>query len=61
MNSQPAGAAQPHHALPNCNWVTFYIRKPGDVEHATGLLCRSYDLAMTRKAKSRAGTAPLAA
>jgi len=40
-----AGLAQPHHVLPNSGWVSFYLRKEGDVEQAVALLRRSYDLA----------------
>jgi hypothetical protein len=48
------GAAQPHHVLPDTGWVSFYIRKPGDVERAIALLRRSYEIAVSQKAKSRA-------
>jgi hypothetical protein len=40
-----AGLAQPHHVLPNSGWVSFYLKKEGDVEQAVALLRRSYDLA----------------
>ena len=48
-----AGAAQPHHVLPESGWVSFYIREPGDVERAIGLLRRSYDIAVAQKTRPR--------
>lgn len=39
-----AGEAEPHHILPQSGWITFRIRKAGDVERAVALLRRSYDL-----------------
>jgi predicted DNA-binding protein (MmcQ/YjbR family) len=44
-----AGAAQPHHVLPDSGWVSVYIQDPADVERAIGLLRRSYGLAMARR------------
>jgi hypothetical protein len=49
-----AGAAQPHHVLPDSGWVSFYIREPGDVERAVGLLRRSYEIAVDQQTRSRA-------
>lgn len=49
-----AGAAQPHHVLPDSGWVSFYIREHGDVERAIELLRRSYEIAVSQKAKARA-------
>ena len=40
-----AGQAQPHHVLPDTGWVSFYLRKAEDVDHAIALLHRSYELA----------------
>jgi Family of unknown function (DUF5519) len=48
-----AGAAEPHHVLPDTGWVSFHIREPGDVEQAIGLLRRSYEIAVDQKAKRR--------
>ena len=48
-----AGQAQPHHVLPESGWVSFYIRKPGDVERAIGLLRRSYEIAVSHRTGSR--------
>jgi len=45
--------AIPHHVLPESGWISFYIRKPDDVEKAIGLLRRSYDLAMRQKTPAR--------
>jgi hypothetical protein len=41
--------AEPHHILPKSGWITFRIRKDGDVEHAIELFKLSYDIA--RRAK----------
>jgi Family of unknown function (DUF5519) len=46
-----AGMAEPHHILPDTGWVSFYIKRPDQVEPAIALLRRSYDLA---SAKSKA-------
>ena len=43
-----AGLAEPHHVLPESGWVSFYLRKTGDVQRAVGLLQRSYELAAPR-------------
>ncbi len=45
-----AGQAVPHHILPESGWVSFYVKKPDDVEEAVALLRRSYDLAASRRA-----------
>ncbi len=52
-----AGAAQPHHVLPETGWVSFYIRSEADVERAIGLLQRSYALAVAQRGRA-AKTAP---
>lgn len=44
-----AGAAEPHHVLPNSGWVSFYIREQEDVDRAVKLLRRSYQLALKQK------------
>jgi predicted DNA-binding protein (MmcQ/YjbR family) len=49
-----AGEAQPHHVLPDTGWISFYMRKPEDVEHAVALLRRSYDLAVLQRDARRA-------
>jgi luciferase-like monooxygenase len=46
-----AGEAEPHHILPDSGWVSFYLRKEGDIQRAIGLLKRSYDLALKQKSK----------
>ncbi len=46
-----AGEAEPHHILPDTGWVSFYLRKDGDVEHAIALFRRSYEIAMKQKSK----------
>lgn len=42
------GEALPHHILPDSNWVSFYLNKPGDAEKAIALLHRSYDYVCER-------------
>jgi hypothetical protein len=46
-----AGEAEPHHILPDTGWVSFYLRKEGDIQRAIALLKRSYDLALKQKSK----------
>lgn len=49
------GKAQPHHILPECGWVSFYINQPEDIQGAITLLRKSYQLALKqqqRKSKS---------
>jgi hypothetical protein len=48
-----AGQALPHHVMPNSGWISFLIRQPEDVNHAIGLLQRSYDLAQKQAARRR--------
>jgi predicted DNA-binding protein (MmcQ/YjbR family) len=45
-----AGEAQPHHILPETGWVSFYLQKEEDVEHAIELLRRSYEIAVKQHA-----------
>ncbi len=47
-----AGEAEPHHILPDTGWVSFYLRKEGDVERAIALFRRSYEIALKQKSKS---------
>jgi predicted DNA-binding protein (MmcQ/YjbR family) len=42
--------AEPHHILPDSDWISFYIKRDDQVEPAIALLRRSYDLAIARKA-----------
>jgi hypothetical protein len=44
-----AGLAQPHHILPETGWVSFYLRREEDVQNATALLRRSYEIALKQK------------
>lgn len=53
-----AGLAQPHHILPDTGWVSFYIRRPEDVDQAVALLQRSYDLAREQQARKYGGSEP---
>src|SRR6185503_5092880 len=46
-----AGEAEPHHILLDSGWVSFYLRKEGDIQRAIALLKRSYDLALKQKSK----------
>jgi hypothetical protein len=50
-----AGAAEPHHILPESGWISFYLRRPDDVAHAIALLRRSYELALQQRSRRRAG------
>jgi predicted DNA-binding protein (MmcQ/YjbR family) len=51
-----AGAAEPHHVLPDSGWVSFYLRRPEGVDEAITLLRRSYDLALRqRQARNATG------
>jgi len=45
-----AGRAVPHHIFPESGWISFYIRKEGDVAQAIGLLEESYKIAARQKA-----------
>jgi hypothetical protein len=49
-----AGAAEPHHVLPESGWVSLWLRRSTDVPRAIALLERSYGLA--KKQKERMGT-----
>ena len=44
-----AGEASPHHILPETGWVSFYLKKEGDVQKAIDLLNRSYRIALKQK------------
>ena len=37
-----AHRAQPHHILPETGWISFYMRRPEDVDQAVWLLRLSY-------------------
>jgi hypothetical protein len=45
------GLAEPHHLLPETGWVSCFLRRPEDVEHALALLERSYALALGQRAR----------
>ena len=44
-----AGLAERHHVLPESGWVSFFLRKPEDVQAAIALFKRSYDIAVRQK------------
>jgi len=46
-----AGAAEPHHILPQSGWVTFRIHAAGDADRAVALLRRSYELVIAQRAR----------
>ena len=46
-----SGQARPHHILPESGWVSFYLHHPEDIGHATDLLRRSYEIALTQYAR----------
>jgi len=52
-----AGAAEPHHILPQSGWVTFRIHSAGDADRAVELLRRSYDLINEQLQRRRAQSA----
>jgi len=52
-----AGAAEPHHILPESGWISFRLRSAGDAEHAIALLRRSYDLVCEQLERRRAQSA----
>ena len=43
-----AGQAEQHHILPDSGWISFFIQKEADVDHAIKLMRRSFDLAVGR-------------
>lgn len=45
------GKVQPHHALKDSGWVSFYIEKPDDVQQAIALLRRSYEIMQRQLAR----------
>jgi hypothetical protein len=53
-----AGAAEPHHILPDSGWISFYLRTPADVTHAIDLLRRSYDLTLQQRARRASPAQP---
>jgi hypothetical protein len=55
------GRAEPHHLLPETGWVSFYLRKLGDVQRAIDLFRLSYELAVEQKARRQAVVASLPA
>jgi hypothetical protein len=44
-----ARLAEPHHILPETGWVSFYLRDEADIQKATDLLKRSYEIALRQK------------
>jgi hypothetical protein len=48
------GLAEPHHLLPETGWVSCFLRRPEDVEHAIALLQRSYALALEQRSRRAA-------
>lgn len=48
-----AGQAEPHHLLADTGWVSFYIRRPEDVEQAIRLLRQSFELAEAQRRRRK--------
>jgi hypothetical protein len=46
-----SGAAAPHHILPKSDWVSIFLRNPGDVARAIQLLRRSYEIALASQTR----------
>ena len=44
-----SGKAEVHHVLPQTGWVSYRIRRPGDVEGALGLFRKNYERLTARK------------
>jgi hypothetical protein len=51
-----AGQAGPHHILPESGWVSYYLKQPEDIERATELLRRSYEIALAQRARRKAAS-----
>lgn len=47
------GRAQPHHVLPDSNWVSVYIRSSRDVQTVIDLLRAAYDRAVQHPLRTR--------
>jgi hypothetical protein len=47
------GTAQPHHVLPDSNWVSVYLRSSQDVQTVIDLLRSAYDRAMQHPLRTR--------
>jgi hypothetical protein len=47
------GTAQPHHVLPDSNWVSVYIRSSRDIQAVIDLLRAAYDRAMQHPLRTR--------
>jgi hypothetical protein len=48
------GEVKKHHIMPESGWISFYIRKEEDVQKASALLRRSYDIAVELARKRKA-------
>ena len=46
-----AGRAEAHHILPESGWVSFYLNKPADLDHALALFKQSYELALAQRSR----------
>jgi hypothetical protein len=46
------GKAEPHHIMPQSGWITFRLKKEGDIELAVDLFKLSYELANKRAGKA---------
>ena len=56
-----AGAAEPHHVLPESGWISFRIVREEDVTAAIALLRKSYDLIAGQLARRAAQSAAVKA
>jgi hypothetical protein len=48
-----AGRAQPHHILPNSNWVSVYLHRPEQAEDVITLLRLAYERAVAHPVRRR--------
>ena len=47
-----SGEAEPHHILPKSGWVSVFLRSPDDVDRASRLLRKSYEIALASQTQS---------
>jgi hypothetical protein len=50
------GRAEPHHVLPDSNWVSVYIRRPEQIGDVIALLRLAYERAIQRPLHTRKQT-----
>jgi hypothetical protein len=48
------GEVKKHHVMPESGWVTFHIKKEEDIQKASALFRRAYDIAVASAQKRKA-------